>query len=417
MVIPVEENEGGDLRTEIRAPHLDSLQSSGLLDTPPEQVFDRFTSLASRIVGAPVSLISLVDENRQFFKSQVGLPEPWASARETPLSHSFCQHVVATSDYLIINDAREHELVRSNKAIQDLGVIAYLGIPISAPSGQPIGSFCAIDTIPREWTEDEVEILTSLAQAVSTEIHLRMVAARLQENNMALLQSEQRRDEMVHMLVHDLRTPLSALFGGLQALEVLMTPDEEQKQMLDISLRGARSLSQMINTILDINRGDSVGLTVEQTEEEASVLINKAIEQVNQLSIQKELTLTSNVQPNLPLIPVDADIVIRVLVNLIGNAIAHTLRGGKIEISAELTDDGRDVLISVSDNGVGIPKAQFERIFEKFAQVSSTRNAVSSGLGLTFCKMAVEKHNGAIWLESEEGVGTTFYLTLPCAKA
>src|SRR5215212_1356552 len=103
---------------------LDALRRTALLDTPAEEAFDRLTRLATRILRVPVSLVSLIDRDRQFFKSCVGLPEPWASARQTPMSHSFCQHAVVTARPLVIEDAREHPLVRENLAIPDLGVIA-----------------------------------------------------------------------------------------------------------------------------------------------------------------------------------------------------------------------------------------------------------------------------------------------------
>ncbi|MFY9639662.1 MAG: GAF domain-containing protein, partial [Rhodomicrobium sp.] len=93
-----------------------ALRATGLLDSPPEKVFDRLTDLARRMLGVPVCLISLVECDRQFFKSCAGLPEPWASLRETHLSHSFCQHVVHTGAPLVVEDAREHPLLRDNLA-------------------------------------------------------------------------------------------------------------------------------------------------------------------------------------------------------------------------------------------------------------------------------------------------------------
>ncbi|NIP78146.1 MAG: GAF domain-containing protein [Gemmatimonadetes bacterium] len=127
---------------------LAALRRTLLLDSPQEPSFDRLTELASLILDAPVALVSLVDADRQFFKSCIGLPEPWAGERETPLSHSFCKHVVATGDPLIIDDARDHPLVRDNPAIEALNVIAYAGIPLTL-DGQPLGSFCVIDGEPR----------------------------------------------------------------------------------------------------------------------------------------------------------------------------------------------------------------------------------------------------------------------------
>lgn len=152
---------------------LAALVRTGLLDSEAELSYDRMTRLASKFLDAPVSLVSLVDDHRQFFKSCVGLPEPWAGQRETPLSHSFCQHVVTTGRPLVIPDARLHPLVKDNLAIRDLGVIAYLGIPLLI-DGQVIGSFCAIDGQPRAWSDDDISTLTDLAESVMTEIRLRI---------------------------------------------------------------------------------------------------------------------------------------------------------------------------------------------------------------------------------------------------
>ncbi|MEO8397877.1 MAG: GAF domain-containing protein [Chloroflexota bacterium] len=152
---------------------LNVLRSLLLLDSPAEVAFDRFTQIASKLIDAPVSLISLIDVDRQFFKSLVGLPEPWASERETPLSHSFCQYVVASGTPLVVEDARKVDYLKDNLAIRDLNVIAYLGIPLATSEGVLLGSFCVIDDMPRVWTEREIEILRELALSVMTEIELR----------------------------------------------------------------------------------------------------------------------------------------------------------------------------------------------------------------------------------------------------
>ena len=104
-----------------------ALQRTALLDTPTEEAFDRLTRLATKLLHAPVALVSLVDANRQFFKSSVGLPEPTSSARQTPLSHSFCQHTVNSGKPTIIPDAGRHPLVKNNPSIQELGIKAYAG--------------------------------------------------------------------------------------------------------------------------------------------------------------------------------------------------------------------------------------------------------------------------------------------------
>lgn len=149
---------------------LSALQRLGLLDTPPEAAFDRLTRVACRVLHTPVGLVSLVDSHRQFFKSCVGLPEPLASTRETPVSQSFCQHVVATGKPLIIEDARTNPLVQLNPAIEALGIVAYTGIPLVTSEGHTIGSFCVIDRRPRAWSFDDIEMLQELTGCVMHEI-------------------------------------------------------------------------------------------------------------------------------------------------------------------------------------------------------------------------------------------------------
>src|SRR5215211_6437863 len=157
---------------------LAALHEAALLDTPPEESFDRLARLAAEVVNAPVALVTAVDRDRQFFKSCLGLPEPWATDRETPLSHSFCQHVVALREPVIIADARRDARLLDNLAIRDLGVIAYLGVPLITHEGHAIGTLCVIDHRPRTWTSDEVGLIKDVAAAVVTEITLRGDARR-----------------------------------------------------------------------------------------------------------------------------------------------------------------------------------------------------------------------------------------------
>jgi PAS domain S-box-containing protein len=157
---------------------LAALRESDLLDSPSEERYDRITRLVRHLLDVPVALVSLVDDRRQFFKSQQGLAEPWAARRGTPLSHSFCQHVVATGAVLAVEDAREHPLVRENGAVRDIGVVAYLGAPVRAPNGEPLGSLCAIDTEPRAWTAEDEAALRDLAASVESEVALRTELGR-----------------------------------------------------------------------------------------------------------------------------------------------------------------------------------------------------------------------------------------------
>lgn len=149
---------------------LREIRLSGLLDRPGSEQFQLLTEHVRISLGVPVAIISVVDENRQVFAGHCGLPEPWASRGETPLTHSFCQHVVENAEPLIVSDANVHELVMRNHAIADLGVVAYLGVPIALPTGELAGALAAIDTVQREWSERDLRSLETLAKIVEREI-------------------------------------------------------------------------------------------------------------------------------------------------------------------------------------------------------------------------------------------------------
>ena len=145
---------------------LAAIEKTGLVGVKEDPVLHRLTRLAARSLDAPVALLSFVAADRQFFASSWGLPEPWASDRGTDLLHSFCQHVVVSNQPLLVTDARKHPLVQGNRAIEDLDVIAYVGVPMNDSEGNTLGSFCVIDHEPRQWKAADVELLHDFAAAV-----------------------------------------------------------------------------------------------------------------------------------------------------------------------------------------------------------------------------------------------------------
>jgi diguanylate cyclase (GGDEF)-like protein len=158
---------------------LAAIDTAGLLDSAPEPTLDRFARLASCVAGTPVALVSVVSDDRQYFAGLCGLPQPWADARETPLSHSFCQHVVANAAPLVIEDARVDPVLGASPAIVDLNVVAYAGFPIVSPGGHVVGSLCAIDGVPRRWDPAALEALGDIALLVGNELERRELVRRL----------------------------------------------------------------------------------------------------------------------------------------------------------------------------------------------------------------------------------------------
>lgn len=159
------------------AGRLATLHRTRLLDEPPDPALDRLARLAQRLLRAPVALVTLIDRDRQFFTSAVGLSEPLASARQTSLEYSFCQHALVDRRPLVVGDAREHPTLRRNPAIEEHRVIAYVGMPLLLDDDHAIGALCVIDHEPRLWTAEEVGTLSDLAASAVTELRLRLGGA------------------------------------------------------------------------------------------------------------------------------------------------------------------------------------------------------------------------------------------------
>lgn len=230
------------------------------------------------------------------------------------------------------------------------------------------------------------------------------------------------KNDLTHMIVHDLRTPLTSLLTGLQTLEGSHSLDEVEQELLAISLAGGNTLLGMINDLLDIGKMEDGSMSLERSPTDLSAVIAEACRQVTSLAEGKRLTIRMEISPvgtGSPTLCLDSDKVRRVLVNLLGNAIKFTPTEGDITVAACLDADRQEMVVRVRDTGEGIPKEAFARIFEKFGQVESRKEgrAMSTGLGLTFCKLVVEAHGGRIWVESELGKGSTFYFTLPIITA
>ncbi|HEU5249992.1 MAG TPA: sigma 54-interacting transcriptional regulator, partial [Thermoanaerobaculia bacterium] len=158
---------------------LEALRRTSLLDSPPEEAFDRLTRLATAVLHVPIALVSLVDSNRHFFKSQCGLSEPVASRRQSPLTNSFCKHVIGSREPLVVPDARQDPFFRHTVGSSDIEVIAYAGVPLITSEGYALGTFCIVDQEPHDWTDEEIGILGILATSTMSEIELQRVVREL----------------------------------------------------------------------------------------------------------------------------------------------------------------------------------------------------------------------------------------------
>ena len=246
-------------------------------------------------------------------------------------------------------------------------------------------------------------------------------SAQLSDTLAALQRAESMRDSLTAMLVHDLRTPLTTLIGPLEMLHdgMLGTLDETQSEIVSMSLGSGQRLLGLVNELLDISKMEAGEMKIRADTLRAQEAIDKAVEIVALSQYGGGAPIISRVETDLPLLQADSELVTRVLINLLGNALKFTPTSGQITVGAARDSDPKMVRFRVTDTGEGIPPEDIEKVFDKFGQVE-TRKAgrkQSTGLGLTFCKLAVEAHGGRIWVESSLGEGSTFFFTLPVREA
>lgn len=391
---------------------LGALHTTRLLDSETEPSFDRLTRLAAHALGVPVSLVSLVDDHRQFFKSCFGqLPDPFATERGTPLSHSFCQYAVISREPLIIEDARIHPLVRDNLAIPDLNVIAYAGIPLITETGYALGTLCVIDHQPRQWTEAEIADLVDLAACATTEIELRLDILDREAAENALLHAERLKDELLSVVSHELRTPLTSLRGSLGLLASGRLGEDQSKRMIELAVGNTDRLIRLINDFLDLERIKSGQFELQKVEIDISDVVASAHANVHAEASRKNIEIATIVEP--AMVRVDADRLVQVLVNLLSNALKFSPDGSVVTVTANV--EGADLAIAVEDRGRGIPADKIGAVFEPFAQVdaSDAREKGGTGLGLSIVRSIVEQHGGRVSITSEVGTGTRFLVILP----
>ncbi|CAN5358587.1 hybrid sensor histidine kinase/response regulator [soil metagenome] len=245
--------------------------------------------------------------------------------------------------------------------------------------------------------------------------HDREVALRQQiESNYERLQElEKMRDDLTAMIVHDLRTPLTSILSGLQTAQMAGEMEEFQAEMVGIAVEGSETLLGMINDMLDVSKLEDGSMALDLTDLQTDAIAAQALKQVGGLAKTKEIRLVNSVPVPGTTFRGDEEKLRRTLVNLLGNALKFTPSEGTVELMATITDE--EVRFAVRDTGEGIPEDAFGRIFEKFGQVESRKagRKMSTGLGLTFCKMVVEAHGGRIWVESKLGEGSTFHVSVP----
>lgn len=405
---------------------LSVLESYEVLDSEAESAFDRVVRTAARIFRTPMASVSLVDANRQWFKSCVGI-----DATETSREISFCTHALASDDVLVIPDATADPRFSSNPVVTgDPFVRFYAGAPLIAPSGERLGTLCVIDTEPREPLDAEarhtlVELAAlvmdlletrklglqreaSLAEADETN---RLLIAALREGREMAERANHAKSDFLSRMSHELRTPLNAILGFGQLLE-LDDLTEDQAQNVAEMIRGGKHLLELINEILDISRIETGRLALSIEPVPLVHVVEGATSLIRPLAAQRGIVVTIDpVDPDLHVLA-DQQRLTQILINLLSNAIKYNRERGSVHVSTSLSDGG-GVVVAVADTGLGIRPDQADAIFEPFERAGAEAGYVEgTGLGLAISRRLAEAMEGHLSVTSVPGSGSTFSLEL-----
>ncbi|MFO1060335.1 MAG: ATP-binding protein [Dongiaceae bacterium] len=412
-------------RPENEAERLAALHRTALLDTPPEERFDRLTRLAAGLLGTRTALISLVDRDRQWFKSAYGL-----DVAETPRDLAFCAHAILDRGPFVVLDAAADPRFSENPLVTGRpGVRFYAGAPLTDRDGQALGTLCIIDPAPREaFSPREEAVLLDLAALVADEIELRQTLSALAAAETALRQAKDdaeaanaAKSEFLAMISHEMRTPLNGILGAL-GLIADSPLDKEQAHLAGVAQRSADALLALISDVLDLARIEAGRLDIERAAFAPREIAGDVVEMLRCQAQAKGLAFGLQVSPAVPeRLTSDPDRIRQVLLNLAANAIKFTERGSvTIELGYAAADGpGGRLRLAVVDTGIGIAEAQRTLLFQPFAQLDSSRRRRfgGSGLGLAICRRLIELLGGIIGVESAPGEGSRFWAELPVMVA
>lgn len=379
---------------------LHALYEYEILDSAEEGDFDAVVKLASSICGTPISLISLIDHNRQWFKASVGVNQ-----RQTTREIAFCAHAIHQDELMVVHDAQKDDRFSDNPlVVNDPHVRFYAGMPLITPEGYKLGTICVLDQIPHELTEGQKAALHVLAKQVMTLLELR-------KRNKELRKLTDMNKQLLSIIGHDIRSPLNSLLGLLELSEKYNLPYDEFKSSLPKIRKTLNATSSLLTNLLEWALSQMPGKRVSLEPLEVAAIADKVIE-TNAMTLESKGNIVQNaINPDLK--PVGnrnmTEFIIR---NLLLNANKFTDEG-IIRLSATSQDGFLE--IEVRDTGVGMEVTDPEEIFSWGVRKSKegTQGEKGSGLGLSMCKQFIEMQGGTIRFTSTLDEGTSFFFTLP----
>jgi len=375
---------------------LDALHSYAILDTPREPAFDDITRLAAMICQTPIAVVNLIDSERQWFKSEIGL-----GTRETPLATSICAHALLEDDLLLVPDTREDPRFASNPLVTGAERLHfYAGALLKTSDGLPLGTVCVLDRRARQLTYDQIEALRALARQAMAQLELRKALALAQESN-------HYRSRLLAIAGHDLKTPLRtasyALAKVRRELDAVGVPLDEARKALSQVAAGLDELAasavaggeHSLPVQGEVALGDLLGPILDTWRPQAAAKGLRLRYVPTTLRVRSHPTLLATL-----------------LGNLLGNAVKYTEHGS---VLIGCRRRGEHVVVDIIDSGVGMDGDSLRDLFQAFRQADPRSEGL--GLGLWIVRRTAETLGCGVEVRSRPGQGSRFSVTLPLANA
>lgn len=386
---------------------LKALDSYAILDTVPEKEYDEITYLASMICDTPISLISFIDEGRQWFKSNHGL-----MTTETPREFAFCAHAIDEKDEtLVVKDAREDERFKENPLVtSDPNFVFYAGVPLVNPDGHPLGTLCVLDTKPKKLTVEQEKALKILSLQLMKLLELRKSTILLHKNNKILKSKNKALDKFVVVAAHDIKSPINNILSLSDMLltDYAETMNPEAVELVEYIQTSAQHSTQLIDGILSYSK-DINGIAIHRE----TVNIKKLVLDIKDLLIKKgQMVMTIDIDEKIEAYT-NRTALHQIFSNLISNSIKYNDKD-LLKILIEVKETDSTLKIRIKDNGPGIKTEDKKRIFKLFSTTSNKDKGGfhGTGIGLATVKNLVENLGGKISVVSKESTGAHFKFTI-----
>ena len=380
------------------AARLQKLYEYQVLDTHSEDTFDKIALLASQIFNTSSAFVTFVDADRVYFKANISN----LTMNEVPREDSLCSLAILDDKSTVFNDTHEIPDLIDNPLVSASGGIRfYAGAPLKSPEGYSMGTVCVIDSVPREATEQQMEMLRTLSDIVINKLE-----SRMRYKNVIKSQND-----LMGIALHEIKNPLASIS---LANDILKIDPSKGIKMTDMIKRCVVTIQAKLADLLKLSEDEEKEQKLSIEEADLREMLDRLVTNFELLANKKNQIIELTIDDSLPKIAIDKMKISDVLHNLLSNAIKYSYSNTTIKIIAKKIDDF--VEIEFKDQGQGLNDEDAEKLFKKFAKLSSlpTGKESSNGLGLSICKSLVELHNGEIFATSPgKELGTSFFISLP----